>query len=251
MTGRKILIVEDNAIIAMETVDRLKRLGYSVTGTAATGQDAIRLSETTGPDCILMDINLMGDMDGIEAARQIAKRRPVPVIYVTAYSDEDTLRRAMASNPFRYLVKPYREHDLYVALDEVFRAPPHPAEPRLPQEARSFVACLDAWMDGVIMTGDGGVVEYLNGRAIEMTGFTKELLAGKPLSAVMTIASRVEPAPDPCTTGSVTTPVFQCTLMTTRGTKVPAYVVMITPGPGGPVGDLSFAVFWEQAGSTP
>ena len=87
MAEKKILIVEDNEIVALETSERLKRLGYIVTGIAATGADAVALARSTQPDLILMDINLKGPMDGITAAEQIGAFLDVPVIYLTAYSD--------------------------------------------------------------------------------------------------------------------------------------------------------------------
>lgn len=245
MTGRRILVVEDNAIIAMETVERLKRLGFAISGVAATGADAIRLFGTTDPDLVLMDINLKGEMDGIEAAQKIVAQRPLPVIYVTAYSDEETVKRAMASRPFRYLVKPYRERDLYTALEQALRTGPVPAAPGISQESRSFISALASCGDGVIVVGRGGTVRYLNAQAGRITEWTQEALAGRPLADVMTIAAK-EPAAmtGPCATGSVTTPAYPCTLTTPRGTKIPACVVMAGPDPARPDDTFTLAVFW-------
>ena len=117
MTGRKILIVEDNAIVALETKERLRRLGYVVAGVTGTGKDAISLACSINPDLILMDINLKGDMDGITAAEQIAAFCPAPVIYITAYSNETTKERALKTNPSAYLVKPFREQELYRSIE--------------------------------------------------------------------------------------------------------------------------------------
>lgn len=116
MNGKKILIVEDNAIVALETKERLKRLGYTIAGVIGTGKDAINQVRTASPDLILMDINLKGDMDGITVAEQIAAFCTVPVVYITAYSNEETRNRAMKTNPVAYLVKPFREQELYTSI---------------------------------------------------------------------------------------------------------------------------------------
>jgi two-component system, response regulator PdtaR len=117
MTGEKILIVEDNAIVALETKERLKKLGYTIAGVIGTGRDAIKMACSTKPDLILMDINLKGDIDGITVAEQIAGTCPAPVIYITAYSNEGTRARAMKTNPVAFLVKPFREQELYSSIE--------------------------------------------------------------------------------------------------------------------------------------
>lgn len=117
MTGKKILIVEDNAIVALETKERLKRLGYTIVGVTGTGRDAINLARTAIPDLLLVDINLKGDIDGITVTEQIAAFMAVPVIYITAYSNEETKNRALKTRPVAYLVKPFREQDLYRSIE--------------------------------------------------------------------------------------------------------------------------------------
>ena len=120
MTGKKILIVEDNAIVALELKERLSRIGYAIVGIAGTGHDAINLARKTEPDLILMDINLKGDMDGIMVAEQIGTFRKVPVIFITACSNEETKNRAMKIAPAAYLVKPFKEQELYSSIEKAF-----------------------------------------------------------------------------------------------------------------------------------
>ena len=120
MSRKKILIVEDNAIVALETKLRLTGRGYTITGVTGTGRDAINLVRATGPDLVLMDINLKGDMDGISVVEQIASFATVPVIYITAYSTPETLARAMKTGPVAYLVKPFREQELYRSIEKAF-----------------------------------------------------------------------------------------------------------------------------------
>jgi len=116
MAGEKILIVEDESIIALHIEDSLKSLGYAIAGISYSGSEAIRMAEESHPDLILMDIMLGGKVDGIRASEQIRTRLDIPVVYLTAYSDESTLQRAKATEPFGYLLKPFKERELSVAI---------------------------------------------------------------------------------------------------------------------------------------
>lgn len=121
MAGERILIVEDERIVARDIAKRLQKLGYSVVDSVATGEEAIAKAAVTNPDLILMDIHLKGEMDGIEAAEQIGSQHQVPIVYLTAYADEDTLQRAKVTEPFGYVVKPFDEQDLHVAIEIALR----------------------------------------------------------------------------------------------------------------------------------
>ncbi len=112
MVKTKILVVEDQTIVALNIKNRLKNLGYAVEGTAVSGEEAIREAELTNADLVLMDIMLKGDMDGIEAARIIKSRLGIPVIYLTACTDFETLERAKLTEPEGYISKPFKEEDL-------------------------------------------------------------------------------------------------------------------------------------------
>ena len=116
MTQKKILIVEDNVIVAMEIQARLVQAGYSVTGIAATGEAAIRQARARRPDLLLMDITLKGAMDGIEAVTRIQEEYSPAVIYVTAYANESVRTRAMATHPSAYLTKPFEPGELLKAV---------------------------------------------------------------------------------------------------------------------------------------
>lgn len=108
----KILVVEDEKILAIGMKRKLEILGYTVTGMASTGLEAIKMAENTCPDLVLMDIVLKGDMDGIEAAQQIINLYNVPIIYLTAYADEEIIERAMITEPYGYLLKPVNSDEL-------------------------------------------------------------------------------------------------------------------------------------------
>jgi len=117
MTKAKIFIVEDDDIIAKTTEWRLKKLGYEVSGRAINGKDAIEEITRKHPDLVLMDINLPGDIDGITAADIIRKTLDLPIIYITARSDDETLHLAKATHPAGYIVKPFEDKDLRVAIE--------------------------------------------------------------------------------------------------------------------------------------
>jgi PAS domain S-box-containing protein len=113
----KILVVEDERIVALDIKNRLEDLGYQVPAMASSGQEAIDKAQETKPDLVLMDIRLEGEMDGIEAAEAIRLRFYIPVLYLTALTDEETLRRAKATQPFGFLVKPFENRDLYSTIE--------------------------------------------------------------------------------------------------------------------------------------
>jgi CheY-like chemotaxis protein len=116
MAEARILIVEDENIVAMDIKHRLKNLGYSVVGWATTGPEAIDQAAKTSPDLILMDIRLKGEMDGITASERIRSCHDIPVIYLTAYSDEATMQRARTTEPYGYLLKPFADRDLHSTI---------------------------------------------------------------------------------------------------------------------------------------
>lgn len=117
MTNAHVLVVEDEDIIAKDIQNRLKGLGYAVCALVSSGEEAIKEAEETHPDLVLMDIILKGEMDGIEAAEQIRDRFNIPVVYLTAYADDKTLQRAKITEPFGYILKPFEEKELYMAIE--------------------------------------------------------------------------------------------------------------------------------------
>lgn len=112
MPGHKILIVEDEQVVAMDVDLQLAELGYQVTGIATTGEEALRLVEAACPDLVLMDIQLHGAMDGVAIAGQIRDRWQVPVVFVTAYANDDIVTRAKEAGSYGYVTKPYSSKDL-------------------------------------------------------------------------------------------------------------------------------------------
>jgi PAS domain S-box-containing protein len=117
MSNARIVIVEDENIIAMDLKTRLLALGHEIVGIAKVGEDAIQLAETFHPDLMLMDIVLRGEMDGIQVAGQVQGRLGIPVIFITAYSDEPTVRRARLTEPYGYVLKPVDDRELQAVIE--------------------------------------------------------------------------------------------------------------------------------------
>ena len=117
MSKTNILIVEDESIVAKDIQMSLRKLGYNVVAICSNGEDAIRAAEEHAPDLVLMDIMLKGEMSGIEAAEQIRSRFNMPIIYLTAYADEGTLSKAKITEPYGYIIKPFKEIDLRTSIE--------------------------------------------------------------------------------------------------------------------------------------
>ena len=117
MNRHRLLIVEDEVIVALDMEDRLAALGYQLAGHALSGESALELTRELRPDLVLMDIRLQGDMDGIAAAAEIRRRFHVPVIFLTAYSEDETLERAKLAEPYGYILKPFDDRELKSAVE--------------------------------------------------------------------------------------------------------------------------------------
>ncbi len=117
MSKINILVVEDESIVSKDIQHSLKKIGYNVVGAAATGDKAIELARSEKPDLVLMDIMLKGAMNGIEAAEVIKNEMSIPVIFLTAYADESTLGKAKISEPYGYILKPFKEIDLQTSIE--------------------------------------------------------------------------------------------------------------------------------------
>ncbi|MCG6536732.1 MAG: response regulator, partial [Syntrophales bacterium LBB04] len=117
MNREKIMVVEDEWVVADQLCRHLQDLGYTISSTASTGDEAIRKAEADSPDLILMDIVLKGKMDGIEAADRINSQFNIPMIYLTAYTNPEYIERAKQTKPFSYLVKPFNQKELHANIE--------------------------------------------------------------------------------------------------------------------------------------
>jgi PAS domain S-box-containing protein len=188
--AKRILIVEDEGIIAKDVERALRKLAYHVTGIVSTGEQALLQAREDRPDLVLMDIMLEGEMDGIETARRIRQEFRIPVVYLTAFGDADTLERATATAPFGYVLKPFEERDLYAAVESALHR--HQIERDLRSSKQEVASILAAAFDGIIVTDKDGLVAAINASASELTGWPREDAVGKGLAEVFHIT---EPLP--------------------------------------------------------
>ncbi len=117
MSKTNVLVIEDESIVSKDIQHSLQKLGYNVVGAASTGERAIELAHEVSPDIILMDIMLKGDINGIDAASKIKESLQMPVIFLTAYADENTLAKAKVTEPYAYIIKPFKEVDLHTSIE--------------------------------------------------------------------------------------------------------------------------------------
>jgi diguanylate cyclase (GGDEF)-like protein/PAS domain S-box-containing protein len=185
MNKRRILVVEDERLVARHIENMVRGLGYQVAGVAATGEDAIRITLESLPDLVLMDIMLRGDMDGIAASEQIWDKAAIPVVYLTAYADEATLERAKVTDPFGYLLKPFEERELYTAIEMALYK--HKTDRVLKERERWLSTILTSIGDGVISTDREGRVTFMNSVAEGLTGRGKDECLGRDLDEVLAI----------------------------------------------------------------
>ncbi|MEW5725638.1 MAG: response regulator [Thermodesulfobacteriota bacterium] len=134
MESARILIVEDDYVVARDLRGRLEKMGYMVCGHASDGEQAVELSRKDPPDLILMDIHLGRGMDGIQAAAEITGRRSLPVVFLSAYGDEECFGRAKLTEPYGYILKPFGDRELKVSLDLALY------KSRLEEDRRRFAA---------------------------------------------------------------------------------------------------------------
>ena len=183
MEKARILIVEDERIVATDLEACLLDGGYEVTAVVSSGEDAIKAAEADPPDLVLMDIILEGELDGIEAAAAIRSGLNVPVVYLTAYSEEPILERAKGTGPSGYLIKPFRDRELFSTIEMALHK--HRLESKVRERKEWLTVTLRSIADGVIATDSDGRVTFMNPAAQSITGWTEEEATGESLEEIL------------------------------------------------------------------
>ncbi len=173
----KILIVEDEGVVAKDIQMRLERLGYAIVGIAYSGDEAIEVAGQLSPHLVLMDVKLRGDMDGIEAARQIRDRFNIPVIYLTAYTDDMTLKFAKTAEPYGYIVKPFGDRELHSNISMALYK--HKAEKALRESENRYRAVIENAAEGIVVTQDRKL-QFVNPQFIVIMGYSEKELTSRP-----------------------------------------------------------------------
>ena len=158
MPPANILIVEDQNIVARDLQSRLCNLGYSVSAVVASGEEAISQTRSLQPNLVLMDIQLKGELDGIQVGEQILVETDVPIVYLTAYSDEHTLRRATITNPYGYVIKPFGDQELRTTIDLALHK--HQLERKVRESEARFRTLVENSSDVIVVVNANGNVTY-------------------------------------------------------------------------------------------
>ncbi|MEW6138620.1 MAG: PAS domain S-box protein [Thermodesulfobacteriota bacterium] len=179
MFRARILVVEDESIVAADLRSTLEVRGYEVCAVVGTGEDAVSAARSYAPNLALVDVFLQGSVDGISAARIIQEELDVPVIYLTAYFDEDLLKRARTTKPFGYLTKPFRDIELYGTIETALFK--HQTDQELKRNQYWLSVILNSIGDAVIASDEHGRIAFMNPLAETLTGWSHQEAAGMRL----------------------------------------------------------------------
>jgi PAS domain S-box-containing protein/putative nucleotidyltransferase with HDIG domain len=185
MSRKRILIVEDEGVVALDIKNRLGYLGYEAVASVRTGSQAVEAAQSLTPDLVLMDIRLEGPMDGIEAALKIKRQCDIPIVYITGNADEATLKRAQVAGPFGYILKPFEDRELHITIQMALYK--HSLESRLVERERLLSTTLEAIGEAVITVDARGAVQYLNPVGEHLLGVSPSEALGRPLDAIFTV----------------------------------------------------------------
>jgi PAS domain S-box-containing protein len=185
MNKTKILVVEDESIVARDIRNMLVELGYEVTAVVPGAKSAVIKAQETAPDLVLMDVMLQGDITGVEAAEQIYTQFNIPVVYLTAYADSNTVQQAKKTEPFGYIIKPFEERELQTTIEIALYK--YKMQMELKERERWLSTILKSIGDGVIATNQKNVITYMNPLAEKLTGWKQEEALGKALSDVFKV----------------------------------------------------------------
>jgi PAS domain S-box-containing protein len=184
MATLKIMIVEDEIIVAKDIQRILKKLGYEAFDPYSNGKKALDAIEKLNPDLVLLDINLKSsEMDGVHVAEQIHQHYQIPFIFLTAFSDKNTLERAKLTEPYGYIIKPFEEDDIRTAIEIAYYK--YTKDLELQNKGNRFAAALDSVDVAVIITDANEKVIFMNKMAETLTGCLKQEALGKDISVAM------------------------------------------------------------------
>lgn len=185
MEQPRLWIVEDEAIVAMDLQNRLMARGYQVLGISSYAEDAIEKIREHRPDIVLMDIVLKGEMDGITAAGAIKEEMGIPVVYLTAYADKQTIERAKVTEPYGYILKPFEEPNVLSVLEiALYKAM---MEKKVRERDRWIQTMIRSIGEGIIATDTMGKISFMNPVAEELTGYTETEAIEQPSSQIVYI----------------------------------------------------------------
>lgn len=232
-----VMVVEDEPLIASDIADTLARMGYDVTGTAASAFECVQAVEQRRPDLVLMDIHLSGELDGIEAARILRERFDIPVVFLSGYADDKTINRAKRTGALGYLLKPFRTSELKSAVEVgLFR---HALERQLRDRARWLATTLRAIGDAAVAVDPEGRVSFMNAAAEQLLKVSEAAARGRPLDSLARLLNEKtrQPLADP----------LQQALQSGADLRLPRHTALLAAGRELPV-DFGVAPIIDEQG---
>ncbi|MBE9051420.1 diguanylate cyclase [Nostocales cyanobacterium LEGE 11386] len=224
MFASKILVVEDEKVLALNIINTLQKLGYNVPEITYSGEDAIKKVAETHPHLVLIDISLSGKIDGVKVADTIQRDFHIPVLYLIEYS-EYKLHNQRLSEPFSYILKPFAETDLHIAVEMAIYQ--HQVKQKLQEEKQRLESVIDSMPCAVIVTYTSGCIQMMNPMAEALTGWQQDEAFGKDLAEVVNLVDKdMDEAIENLATqvmeaGEVLSLPEKCTLIAKDGREIP------------------------------
>lgn len=235
----KILIVEDSFIVALHLQTTLESDQYEVVAKLDSGEGALAFLEHSRPDLVLMDIMLNGKMDGIETATVIKSKYNLPVIYITALTDKETIQRAKIIEPFGYLTKPFEDREIFTVIEMALYK--HGIDSKLKASEEKYFSTVNSISDAVVVIDRNYQITYFNPSAEAMTQFTFAEVQGKKLEEVISLKDQV--------TDEFPVNPVQCSLSSVRLNTMPDNLVLITKHQTQvPIGESSLSPLLDSQG---
>jgi len=181
----KLLIVEDEPVVALDLQQEVEQLGCEVVGLAESADEALVAAELCRPDLALMDVKIVGSMDGVQTARLLRTAYQVPVVFLTSYSDETTITRAAREMPYGYLTKPFKSRELKATLRVALHKAEADAQERAEHE--ELAATVGSVAAGLITAGADGVIHFTNRAASDLIGLGAEQMKGRELGEALNL----------------------------------------------------------------
>jgi PAS domain S-box-containing protein len=239
MSKARILIVEDSFIVSFHLKATLESEGYVVIGQCNSGENALEFVELTRPDLVLMDIMLSGKLDGIETASELRAKHNLPVIYITALTDKDTINRAKVTEPFGYLTKPFEDLQIFTVIEMALYK--HDVESRLKQSEAKFFSTVNSISDCVVSVDRDFRVSYINPSAESITGWNVVDAIGQAVGEVLSLVQ------DGDQSGKVNP--LQCAIAPGKSSHLPDDLILIRKnGEPVPIGESSISTMVDKTG---
>lgn len=190
MSKTQVMVVEDESVIALDLKHSLNRLGYEVCGIAASGEKALSKIEAARPDLVMMDIHLKGEMTGIEVAKRVNADFQIPIVYLTANADISTFREAKGTDPYSYLLKPFDEKELGIAVEIALHQ--HQKGQAIKSSESWYATAFQSLNEAVIATDADGLVVYMNAVAETITDYSLATVTNQPIADVLTFKRKIQ-----------------------------------------------------------